>query len=481
MTSAPEPARPAAQLGLWDAVSIIIGIVVGAGIYETPPGIFQSVSGPWVGLGMWALAGLLSLLGALCYAELATTYPRSGGDYVYLTRAYGPLVGFLFGWAQLAVVLTANIGMMAYVFADYAVRVWEFGTPSKFVYAAGAVVVLTLLNALGLVLGKGAQNVLTVAKVLGLGGVLAAACVSRNAAPPLAFGESSAATAMTWGGFAGAMVLLFITYGGWNDAAFVAAEVRDGRRNIPRALILGTLGITAIYLLVNAAYLWSLGFAGARQSTAIAAEVVEKAGGRQWAWAISILVMISALGAANGLILTGSRVCSTLGADYGLFAALGRWHPRLRTPVVALVTQAAIAVAMIALVGTESGQAAANAFFKTFNLEADWKGRSGFNTLLKCTAPIFWIFFALTALSLFVLRFKDRDRPRPFTVPLYPVVPLLFLATCGYMVYSGIDYAKAFGLVGAALLLIGVPLFFVAGPRPGMADVPKQPPAAEYV
>src|SRR5438876_3349007 len=150
--SEPQPIQ--AQLSLWDAVSIMIGIVIGAGIYETPPLIFKNVSGPWIGLGVWALAGVLCVCGALCYAELATTYPRSGGDYVYLTRAYGPWAGFFFGWAQLAVILTGSIGMMAYVFADYAVSLWSFGTNSTFIYAALVVTILSLLNMLGVVFGK---------------------------------------------------------------------------------------------------------------------------------------------------------------------------------------------------------------------------------------------------------------------------------------------------------------------------------------
>src|SRR6266849_1300384 len=178
-----EPQPIQARLSLWDAVSIIIGIVIGAGIYETPPLIFKNVHGPWEGLGVWALGGLLSLVGALCYAKLATTYPRSGGDYVYLTRAFGPWMGFLFGWAQLVVIRTGNIGMMAYVFADYATRWWDFGKSEPrwlseaqvaFSYALLAVTVLSVLNILGVVFGKGTQNVLTAATVVGLGAILVA-------------------------------------------------------------------------------------------------------------------------------------------------------------------------------------------------------------------------------------------------------------------------------------------------------------------
>src|SRR5437762_389498 len=215
----PQPIQ--AQLGLWDAVSIIIGIVIGAGIYETPPLIFKMVPGPWWGMGVWALGGLLSLAGALCYAELASTYPRSGGDYVYLTRAFGPWLGFLFGWAQLVVIRTGNIGMMAYVFADYAIRLWDFGqgeprrldaTQVTFVYAVVAVTVLSVLNILGVVFGKGTQNVLTAAKVLGLGGILVAGFLSPA-------GVSAPVKESNGVSLGLAMVLVLYTYGGWNDAA----------------------------------------------------------------------------------------------------------------------------------------------------------------------------------------------------------------------------------------------------------------------
>jgi amino acid transporter len=464
---------------VWDAVSIIIGIVIGAGIYETPPLVFKNVSGPWTGLGVWVLAGLLSLIGALCYAELASTYPRSGGDYVYLSRAYGPWAGFLFGWAQLAVILSGSIGMMAYVFADYAVRLWDFGPGSSFVYAIGAVVGFTLLNLLGVVLGKGAQNLLSVTKLLGLGAVILVGLLGPGAAPAA---ETAAPASVNWSSFAFAMVLVFLTYGGWNDAAFVAADVRDGPRNIPRALILGTLAVTVIYLLVNAAYLRGLGFEQAQKSKAIAADVL---GGQLGAWgarAISLLVMVSALGAVNGLIFAGSRVYSTLGADYSVFAWLGRWHPRLGSPVGALLTQAAITLGLIAVVGTGAGQGAISGILTRVGLEGvSWEGRGGFETLLRCTAPIFWLFFLMTALALFVLRFKDRHVPRTFAVPLFPLVPLVFCATCAYMLWSGINYAGTLGLVGAALLAAGLPLYFLserqAQPAFQLPPVGTAPPA----
>jgi amino acid transporter len=457
-----------AQLGLWDAVSIIIGIVVGTGIYETPPLIYQNVSGPKAAMGVWALAGLLCLIGALCYAELASTYPRAGGDYVYLSRAYAPWVGFLFGWAHLAVILTASIGMMAYVFADYAVRVWQpfgEGPQSSFMYAALAVVVLGLVNILGLIFGKGMQNVLTAAKVLGLGGILLAAFCWPAAQTT---GEGKPASGMD--AFAFAMVLVFLTYGGWNDAAYVAADVRDGKRNIPRALIFGTLAIMAIYLAVNAAYLWGLGFGGVQQSKAVAADVVKpalKEGGEQ---TISVLVMISALGAVNGLILTGSRLSSALGKDYSVFAWLGRGNTEQGAPRGAIVVLTLLSLGLIAVVGTGAGREAINSLLSRAGLApVRWEGRGGFETLLQCTAPVFWLFFLLTGVSLFVLRVRDRHMPRPFSVPLFPVLPLIFCATCAYMLYGAIKYAGWLGVIGGALLFVGLPLYWISPRRSGAA------------
>lgn len=455
------------QLGLWDAISIIVGIVIGAGIFETAPLILQNVSGPWMALGVWALGGALSLVGALCYAELATTYPREGGDIVYLTRAYGKWVGFLFGWAQLTVILTASIGAMAYVFGDYAVKLWGQKPEAACGYAVLAVLVLSVLNILGVIFGKGTQNLLTVAKVLGLGGILVAG---------FSWGNQEAFTLAAAGGttsFGLAMILVLYTYGGWNDAAFVAAEVRDPKRNIPRALILGTCLITLIYLLVNTAYILALGFQGAASSEAIAADVLKLPLGEKGSQAMSLLVMISALGAVNGLIFTGARVFFKLGSEHRIFGWLGHWHPRLGIPLWALVAQALITLVMIVVVGTDQGRDAVNQVLTWLGVkQVSWWGHGGFETLVISTAPVFWLFFLLTGLSLFVLREKDRDIQRPFSVPLYPVVPLIFCNMCIYMLYSATKFAVeqfgAFGLIGWVALLLGVLLYVIS--RPASSD-----------
>jgi len=486
MANGPQKETLPTNLGMWDAVSIIVGIVVGAGIYQTAPTIFKLAGGPGLMLSVWAIGGLLALIGALCYAELATTYPYAGGDYVYLSRAYGRWLGFLFGWAQLAVILTANIGMMCFVFADYGVRLFQAEPAWGWLWAGSAVLVLTFLNILGIQAGKTTQNLLTAAKVVGLGAIVVAGlCWPSTASLEPVVDPTRQIDLPT------ALVIIMFVYGGWNDAAYVAAEVRDGHRNIPRALLLGTGSIMLIYLLVNFAYLRGLGYQAASESKAIAADVLAGPLGAWGEKGMCLLVMISALGAANGLIFTGARVALKLGREHALFHWLGRWNARRGAPYVALLTQAAISLAMIVMVGLKAGQNILNHLFSLAALpKVDWVGTNGFETLLQCTTPVFWFFFLLTGLSLFILRFKDADRltRRPFSVPLYPLTPLLFCATCIYMLYSSINFGKTLGLVGASLLVIGLPLYALSelmekerpGPdlaqgQPGPASGPEQP------
>jgi APA family basic amino acid/polyamine antiporter len=453
---ADDAASKHAPLGLWDVVSIMLGIVVGAGIYETPPIVLQNVAGPWEALAAWALGGVMSLVGAFCFAELAATYPHSGGDYVYLTRAFGPWLGFLFAWFQLSVIRAANVAMMAFVFADYAASIWNVPFAWQWLWAGAAVVVLTLLNLLGVVFGKRTQNVLTLAKVIGLAGVLVVGFLATNEPEALATATHPSLTLPARPSLATAMVLVLLTYGGWNDAAFVAAEVRGGPRNIARALLLGTAAITLLYLLLNAAFLWGLGFDQARQSHAIAADLLEHRLGAWGARAIALLVMVSALGAINGMLFSGSRIYASLGADHPVFAWLGRMHRRTRAPWGALVVQSAISLSLIGVVGTLAGRALVNDSLKETGLPAiKWEGHGGFEVLSVTATPLFWLFLLFSGLSVFVLRQRDPHLPRPFTVPLYPELPLIFCGICAYMIYAGIEYALAIHLLGGLIVVAG--------------------------
>lgn len=452
-------------LGLWDVVSIMVGIVVGTGIYETPPIVLQNVAGPWQAMAAWLLGGVMSLVGAFCLAELAAAYPRSGGDYVYLTRGFGSWLGFLFAWFQLSVVRAANIAMMGFVFADYAASIFQVPFAWQWLWASAAVLSLTLLNLLGVVFGRRTQNVLTLAKLLGLGGILVVGFAFGSGDPsPVQPSRTSFHPSL-----ATAMVLVLLTYGGWNDAAFVAAEVRGGPRAIARALLLGTAAITLIYLLLNAAFLWGLGFETARNSHAIAADLLRYRLGAWGGRAIALLVMVSALGAINGMLFSGARVYAALGVDHPIFSWLRRVHRRTRAPWGALLIQSAISLGLIGIVGTPSGRASVNNALRRADLSAvEWTGHGGFEVLSVVTTPLFWLFFLFCGLSVFVLRQRDPQLERPFIVPLYPELPLLFCAICAYMVYAGVEYAQRMQLLGGlvvvagALLLVGLLLYRVS-------------------
>jgi APA family basic amino acid/polyamine antiporter len=470
-------AAPARQLSLFDSTCIIVGIIIGSGIYETSPKIAAAASGlgakfiasaPWLGrlaeqsalvagllsdqsmiIGVWVLGGILSLLGALCYAELAAAYPKSGGDYVYLTRAFGREMGFLFAWAQLWVVRPGSIGLYAYVFARYANQIWKLGdTPRALVaYAAGSIVVLTLVNMLGVREGKWTQNVLTVIKVVGLGAIFVVGLFCGSPEPPPATGQ-------VWSNLGLAMIFVFYTYGGWNEMAYVGAEVRNPQKNILRALVLGTVAVAGIYVLVNAAFLRTLGVTGLSaastdSSRAVAADLLNMVspwGGRM----ISVLICISALGAINGMIFTGARIYYAMGTEHRLYAWLGRWDQRRGSPLISLLSQAVVTLLLVVGFG--------------------WRGGAeGFDALLAFTSPVFWGFFLLVGLSLFALRECDRDLARPYRVPLFPLVPILFCLSSLFMLYSSINYAmeklssNAYWAVG--ILGLGVLLTFF-DPRP---------------
>jgi amino acid transporter len=448
------------RLGMWDTVSIIVGIVVGTAIFRSSTMVFANAGGPGQAVALWLLGGVLAWCGAVCYAELATTYPRDGGDYEYLNRAFGRWCGFLFAWTQLTAIVSGNIAIMAYAFADYGVRLWPSWETGAAWIAATPVVVLSALNALGLAAGKWMQNVLTVGKIIGISGLVAAGIWAADASvlgPRGAVANEPLPGARVWL----ALVFVLYAYGGWSHAAYVGAEVRDQRRNLPRALLFGLAVITIIYLAVNTTYLAVLGFDGARHVATPAAEVLELACGPWGARAMSVLVMISALGAINGMVLTASRIYATWGADYPALAWLGAWNRSRGAPIAAIGLQAVIAVFLILLVGTTTGRWWFDAMIGMFGATAmPWGDLGGgFEKLVAGSAPVFWLMCLLTGVSVFVLRWKDGAAERPFRIPMYPWPPLVFIASCGFMLSASLEYAGWLALIGAVPLVVGIGLW----------------------
>ncbi len=435
------PARPRRQLSLLDSTSLIVGIIIGAGIYQVAPDVARGVGGAWGVMAIWAAGGLLSLCGALGYAELASAWPREGGDYVYLTRAYGRGAGFLFGWLQTVVVRPGDIAVMAFAFATYARVLWDplaGGARMQRIYAAAAVLALTGVNLLGTRPGKWTQNLLTAVKVLGLLAIVGVAALAPGAAGQAGAGAAGSAAAVPELPpplpLSLALILVLFTYGGWNEMAYVAAEVRDPSRNISRALVLGTVAVAAIYLLANGAFLHVLGYAGLTGSGAVATDTVAAVLPVLAGRLVAALICISALGAVSGLVFAGARISYAVGADHRAFAWLGRWSPHGGTPARALLLQAAIALTLIVTLGS-------------------------FVDTLLYTAAAVYLFYLATSLAVVVLRWKEPGRPRPYRVTAYPLPTLLFAAVCVFLIQAAVSYRPLTAAVAGALLLLGWPVY----------------------
>lgn len=414
-------AAPKKELSLFDSTALIVGIIVGAGIYETVPLVAANMGNEWRTLLIWLIGGLIALMGAASYAELAAAFPHEGGDYIYMNRAYGRWAGFLFGWAQMTIVRPGDIALMAFVFARYARTLFPLLGADLRVSAAAAVLVLTAINILGVRQGKWTQNLLTTLKVVGLLGVVGVGFF--GAGPSSSLPEASAPE----GRVALALILVLFTYGGWNEMAYVAGEVRNPERNVLRALLYGTTAVIGLYLLANGAFLRSLGYEGVVRSEAVAVEAVEQVFPSVARAALAGLICLSALGVVNGLILTGSRISYALGVDHRVFHRLGQWHTQLGTPIEALLLQGGISLLIV------------------------W-GAGSFVDTIVYTAPVVWLFFLATAISLFVLRKKEPHRTRPYRLTAYPWTAILFCASCMFMLFSSFSYAWQFKRTGLAVM-----------------------------
>src|SRR5690242_18589697 len=453
--SAPSPApdrwgdRLPRQLGLWSAVAVLIGSTIGSGIFRTPAIIAGRVPDPLPMFGVWILGGLLALCGALTYAELAALFPRSGGVYVYIREGFGRLPAFLFGWTELLLIRASALVAISTPFAEYFLRslgldpkVEPNATYVHFV-AAGAIVVTATLNYVGVRWSSLVLNLTTAAKYGALALLVALAFVVGQG--DLAhFTQAAGAGAPTAGLFGLALVSVLWAYDGWGDLSFVGGEVQDPERNLPRALILGTTAVIAIYLLVNAAYLYLIPIGQMARSPLVAADAAQLIIGRTGVGLVAIVVMVATFSTLLGSILTSPRIFFAMADDGLLFKRVAQVHPRFHTPSVAVVITGFLGVVWV--------------LFLNFEQLAD-----------QFVVAIF-PFYALAAATVFVLRRRQPNRPRPVRVWGYPVVPLLFVvatfiilgnALREHPVGTGIDFLG---------ILLGVPVYFAAfGSRASVA------------
>lgn len=438
-----QETQPRASLSLADAVAMIVGLIVGAGIFGTPSIVAGAVESEALLVTVWVAGGIFSIIGALCYAELATAFPSAGGEYHFLQKAFGRQLAFLYGWARMTVIVAGSISVFAYLFGDYMSRIVNLGANSSAIWAALVVGGLTLVNYAGIREAKATQNLFTVLEVSGLllivvsGLILAPAVV-----PPVAAAAGAGQPWYMGAGIGSAMVFVLFTYGGWNDAAYISAEVKDREKNMARALLCSIGIVTLLYVLVNLAYLKGLGYGAMARSDAVAADLLKNVLGPAGEKLISFMIAIAAFTSVNGSIIVGARSNYALGRDWSLFGFLGRWDEKSGSPRNAIVVQGVIALALVA--------------FGAFN-------NTGFKGLVEYSLPVFWGFFMLVGVALFVLRAKEPDAPRPFRVPGYPVVPAIFVLMCGYLLWSSLTYHGKHAFVGLGVLAVGAVVMLVCG------------------
>ena len=434
--SAPKP-----LLSVADGAFLMVGMVIGVGIFKAPSMVAGNTSSVAAFLGVWLFGGLISLCGALVYAELAARHPGAGGEYTFLARGFGPGTAFLFAWSRMTVIQTGAIAAVAFVFGDYASEIFRLGERSSAIYAGLCVIALTGLNLAGTLQSKTLQKVLETLLILSLVGLaVAGIAVGGHAAPP----KPASGAALDF-----ALLFVLFTYGGWNEAAYLGGEVREPARNMVKILVIGTVSVTALYVLVNYGYVAALGLQGVRDSNAVAADVMRLVAGEKGAVLLALIVCVSALTTINAAIFTGARTSYAMGRDFELFAALGTWREAGSTPANALLVQGLIT---LVLVGAGS-------------LTPD-----GFGSMVAYTAPVFWTFFLLTGLTIFRLRRRDGVGAH-FNVPFFPVVTFAFCAMCAFMLYKSVTYimnpqfGPKFGnavLAGLMVMAAGIPLYLLS-------------------
>ncbi|MFC3197485.1 APC family permease [Parapedobacter deserti] len=427
---------PKPVLRMVDAIVIIVGVVVGAGLFRTPSLVAANTGSSEMFVLVWLLGGFVSLVGALCYAELSTSFPNTGGDYHFLMRAFGKRFAFLFAWARVSVIQTGSVALLAYIVGDYISQLYPLGEFASALYAGLVVIALTAINIVGVQFGAGTQKLLLSIQFAGLlmvviAGFLFTPSASELSALPSAEGNTTALGL--------AMVFVLLTFGGWNEAGYISAELKSGSRKMVHVLIISILIITAIYLLINLAFLNVLGIERMAVSDAVGVDLMRATMGEPGVVLIGVLVAMMALTSVNATIFTGARTNYALGRDFKIFGFLGKWNTKTSTPVNALIVQCLVALALIGLGAVT---------------------RNGFQSMVDFTAPVFWFFFLAIGIALFVLRKKEPNTPRPFKVPWYPLTPIIFCASCAYLLYASLAYTGVGALVGVAILALGTLFFF---------------------
>ncbi|HLI66551.1 MAG TPA: APC family permease [Caulobacteraceae bacterium] len=424
---------PKRHLGAMHAMVLALGMIMTTDTLRTAPTVALNL-GSWGFYETWVLGGLVSMVGAFCYVEMATAFPDPGGDYNFLTKAYGRSVGFLFAWSRFSIMHTGWVALMAFLFADYAGALFGLDHLGRTAFALATVAAMTGLNLMHVRLGFITQAGLIGLVTLGFAAVVAAAVVlaATGALPHAA--PAAPASAPSLGRFTVALIYIFLAYGGWSDAATLSAEVRNDRRGMLVA-IMGSLALLmAIYLALNAAMMIGLTPAGLAASSAPAADLMGRAFGPLGKTLIVVVVGVSTIASINSTLIVGARTTYAVARDTPLIAAIGRWHGGRGVPARAVLVEGAFAMLLVVAGGF---------------------AQSGFNAMVDYMTPVYWAFIALSMGALMILRRRHRDAPRAVRTPLYPLFPASFLLLALYMFLSSLFDLGVGAIYGAGVMAVG--------------------------
>jgi amino acid transporter len=422
------------RLGVWSAAAVLVGSTIGSGIFRVPGAVAAKVGTVGAVTLLWTVGALVALVGALTVAELAGLFPRSGGIYVFIREGFGPLPAFLFGWTELLVIRPSAIGAIAVLFAEYTARLFHLGEGSVRPIAAASVLVIGLANIRSVRWGAVVQNASTAAKSLALLGLaLVGFLFGRGQEGALSQPVSWAP--LSWAGFGLALVSVMWAYDGWADLTFMAGEVKDPDRTLPRALLGGVAAVVVIYLAVNAVYLYLLPMPVMTTSKLVAADAAQRIFGGMGESVVSAMVMMSALGALNGSMMTGPRIFYAMAEDGLFFRPIAAVHSRFRTPYAAILLATALGIGYLSV--------------QSFEKLAD-------DFILGI-----WPFYALAVAAVFVLRRRRPNLPRPYRTAGYPLTPIIFLLASVAMLVNAVAQDPVKGALGAGLILLGAPVYWL--------------------
>ncbi len=432
MAQTNKPAELARRLGLFDATMIVMGGIIGSGIFMNPSVVAVQVHTPFLILGAWVLGGLFALAAAFIWAELAALRPDVGGQYAYLREAFHPAVAFLYGWVLLLVVQTGGMAAVAVTFSRYFVELSHIPVPSAYL-AAIVLALLTLINCLGVRAGSTVQSILMVLKILAIAMLVVCGFLfaDRSTNPAGVLDRPLSPDLLT--AFGAALVPVIFAYGGWQTATFIAGEIKEPRKNLPRGLILGVPGVVLLYLAANVVYVSVLGTSGLAASKAPASDVMRSALGDLGARIIAAGIAISTVGFLSQSMLTAPRVYFAMAKDGLFFKRVGMVHPRTRAPIVAIGLQGLLAI-VIALLGT-------------------------YDRILNYVVSVDVIFFGLTACCIFVFR-RRETAVGANRVPGHPVTTILFIAVCWLVAINTVFHFPQNTLIGIAILIAGIPAYW---------------------